>query len=366
MLLVGLAQKAREYGIGPDVVVQLIPFLIPEALMFAIPATSLFSVCVVFGRMAADNEVTALESLGLSKSMVIVPALVMSFGLSLFAVWLNDVAYAWSHFGIENVVMQSADRIVYSVLQQEGSYNSDQFSIEVSRVEGRTLYQPVVTVNSGDNIRMSAARGSLTVDPDRHSLQFRMDQGAIDSDSNFRLVDGENSLYEIPLRSPAEMAEATTSPSNLYLSQISGAIHAQEVRLAELETQVEMDAVAQLLAGDFVGLTHAGWEEQDQKLDQARYRLARLKVVPHRRWANGFSCLAFAIIGLPVALRLRTGNYATTFGACFVPILLLYYPLFMFGLSGAKASTLPAWSVWLGNVACILIGVVLLKRELSK
>ena len=177
MLFVGLAQKAREFGIGPDIVVQLVPFLVPEALMFAIPATSLFSVCVVFGRMASDNEVTALESLGLSKSMVIMPALLMAFALSLFAVWLNDVAYAWSHFGIERVVLQSTDRIVYSVLQQEGSFKDDQYSIEVSRVEGRTLIQPVVTINSGDGISLTAARGSLKVDPESHSLQFRMDQG---------------------------------------------------------------------------------------------------------------------------------------------------------------------------------------------
>ena len=366
MLLVGLAQKAREYGIGPDVVVQLVPFLIPEALMFAIPATSLFSVCVVFGRMAADNEVTALESLGLSKSMVILPALLMSLGLSLGAVWLNDVAYAWSHFGIERVVLNSTDRIVYSVLQQEGSFKSDQFSIEVSRVEGRTLYHPVVTVNSSaDNIRMSAAKGSLTVDPKRNSLQFQMDHGSIDSDSNFRLVDGEKSLIEIPLSPPSEMASATISPSNLYLSQISGAIRDQEIRHAKLESQTKLEAAALWITGDFVGLSHEGWAERTKALEDSRYRLARLRVVPHRRWANGFSCLAFAIIGVPVALRLKTGNYATTFGACFVPILLLYYPLFMFGLNGAKTSVLPAWSVWLGNIACMAIGAVLLRRELK-
>ena len=365
MLFVGLAQKAREFGIGPDIVVQLVPFLVPEALMFAIPATSLFSVCVVFGRMASDNEVTALESLGLSKSMVIMPALLMAFALSLFAVWLNDVAYAWSHFGIERVVLQSTDRIVYSVLQQEGSFKDDQYSIEVSRVEGRTLIQPVVTINSGDGISLTAARGSLKVDPESHSLQFRMDQGSIDNNSNFRLVDDDSSVINIPLRSPDELAKAT-SASNLYLSQISSEARKQEVTLAKLESQLTLEATAQLFGGDLVGISHGGWAARAKKLDDARYRMARLKVVPHRRWANGFSCLAFAIIGVPVALRLRTGNYATTFGACFVPILLLYYPLFMLGLTGAKMSTLPAWSVWLGNVACVAVGVVLLRSELKK
>ena len=366
MLLVGLAQKAREYGISPDIVMQLVPFLLPEALMFAIPATSLFSVCVVFGRMAADNEVTALESLGLSKSMIIVPALLMSFGLSLFAVWLNDVAYAWSPFGIERVVLESTDRIVYSVLQQEGSFKSDEFTMEVSGVEGRKLIHPVVTVNSGEQISISAASGSLIVDSENHSLIFEMDKPSVDGEQRFQFSAGDKMSYPIPLRSQDEISKTILNPSHLYLSQISNAIVSQKQELADLESRLTLQATAQLISGDFVGLSSSTWAERNKELKDARYRLARLKVVPHRRWANGFSCLAFAIIGIPVALRLRTGNYATTFGACFLPILLLYYPLFMFGLNGAKMSTLPAWSVWLGNVACVAVGVVLLRNELQK
>ena len=365
MLLVGVAQKAREYGIGPDIVVQLIPFLVPEALMFAIPATSLFSVCVVFGRMAADNEVTALESLGLSKSMIVMPALVMAFSLSLFAVWLNDIAYAECHSGIERVVLKSTDRIVYSVLQQEGSFKDDHFSIEVNGVQGRTLIQPVVTVNSGDSIRMAASRGSLKFNPKNHTLEFRMDQGSIDHDSNIRLVDDGSTTYEIPIHSPDELAKAK-SPSHLFLSQIKGAVVEQEREIRELEAQATLDSAAQWFGGDLVGVSNGGWRKRNKELKDARRRLAKLKVVKHRRWANGFSCLAFAIVGVPVALRLKTGNYATTFGACFVPILLLYYPLFMFGLSGAKTNTLPAWSVWLGNVACAAVGIALLRNELKK
>ena len=368
MLLVGLAQKAREHGIGPDIVVQLVPFLIPEALMFAIPATSLFSVCVVFGRMASDNEVTALESLGLSKAMVVMPALVMAFGLSLFAVWLNDIAYAWSHWGIERVVLQSTDKIVYSVLKQEGSFKSDQFSIEVDGVTGRRLIRPTVTFSGKNNktIHMTAASGKMAINLANQSLEFRMEQGKIASESGITFVDEESSPLEIPLGSPDKLARENASPSNLYLSQISSEISDQKIRLNELQEELALDATTQWLTGDFVGLTDTKWQPQTERLKDSKNRYNRLHVVPHRRWANGFSCLAFAIIGVPVALRLRTGNYATSFGACFVPILLLYYPLFMFGLNGAKMSTLPPYAAWMGNIACAIVGLVLLRRELTR
>jgi lipopolysaccharide export system permease protein len=318
--------------------------------------------------MAHDNEITAVESMGLPKSIVVGPAIVMAFMLSLFAVWLNDISYAWSHWGVERVVLESTDKIVYSVLQKEGSFKSDQFSIEVDGVQGHKLIQPTVIINSGNDssFTMTASSGSLVVNPERHSLQFTLDHGLIDNEGSFKLVDGEMSQYEIPLKSPDDLAKATGNPSHLYLSQINDEIEIQEIRLNALRADLAIDALGQWMTGDFVGLTHGQWERNAKEFEEQEYRYSRLHVVPHRRWANGFSCLAFALIGIPVAMRLKAGNYATTFGVCFLPILLLYYPLFMYGLNGAKMGTLPPYSAWLGNVACGLIGVVLLVRELRR
>ena len=369
MLFVGLAQKAQEHGIGPDVVAQLIPFIVPEALMFAIPATCLFSVCVVFGRMAAENEITAVETMGLPKSIVVAPAILLAFALSLSAVWLNDIAYAWSHWGVEQVVLESSDKIVYSVLKKEGSFQSDQFSIEVEGVDDRTLIQPTIIVNGSNDekaLRVTAASGTLSVNPERHSLQFKMDKGLIDNEGSFRLIDGEQSVYEVPLQSQEDMAKAYGNPAHLYLSQIGGEIQYQGHRLEDLRQDMAIDAATAWMMGDFVGLTSKDWERKTNQLADAKYRYGRLHVVPHRRWASGFSCLAFALIGIPVAMRLRAGNYATTFGVCFLPILFLYYPLFMFGLNGAKMGTLPPWSAWLGNIACAAVGIVLLIREFRR
>ena len=72
------------------------------------------------------------------------------------------------------------------------------------------------------------------------------------------------------------------------------------------------------------------------------------------------------MIGIPIALKMKTANYATTFGVCFLPILVVYYPLFMFGLNGAKVGDLPPYAAWIGNAACIAIGAFLLWREFKR
>ncbi len=368
MVIIGLAEEAAEHGLGPDIILRISPYVVPKALMFAMPATCLFSACVVFGRMAADNELIAVESLGLSKSVLVVPALVLAFLISLFAVWINDISFAWSYWGVERVVLESSDRIAYGVLQNEGGYSTDRFSIEVDGVENRRLIHPVITFRNskkGDT-RIVAHEAVLVSNPETHSLNFTVTKGLVDVDGETSMQFDDSATIEIPLKTPEEIAKSMDNPSHLYLSQIKRAIVVQETELEQLVCEDAMLCCSQLLCGDFVGLTNAGWTTRLQNEADSERRLNRLHVVPHRRWANGFSCLAFVIIGIPVAMRMKTSNYATTFGICFLPILFIYYPLFMLGLNGAKLGTMPPYAAWLGDAACISIGLLLLFREFRR
>ena len=367
MLVFFIADFARDGELTPDILIQLVPYIVPKALMFAMPATCLFSCCVVFGRLAADNELIAIQTMGLHKSVVIIPALAVAFLLSLFAVWVNDVSFAWSYWGIQKIILESSDQIVYGILKNEGSYRTDEFSIEVQGVEDRTLIRPIISANISNNetVRVVAHEAVLTTEPETHSLKFNMTRGSITQDGKMEM-NFDHLVRPIRLKSPKEVARATGNPSHLYLYQIGDEYERQKIELAQLKQDCAIRAASQTMTGDLYGLTNADWETRLEDLKDAKKRLIRLKVTPHRRWANGFSCFAFAIIGIPVALRLKTANYATTFGICFIPILLLYYPLFMVGLDGAKAGTLPPYAAWLGNLACVSIGAWMMFQEFRK
>ena len=57
-------------GIKQDVpfmvALQMLPFVVPETLRMTVPASLLFSVCSVYGRMASEQEWTAVKSLGIT------------------------------------------------------------------------------------------------------------------------------------------------------------------------------------------------------------------------------------------------------------------------------------------------------------
>ncbi len=65
-----------------------------------------------------------------------------------------------------------------------------------------------------------------------------------------------------------------------------------------------------------------------------------------------------------MAIRLRHSDALTSFFLCFAPILLVYYPLLLFGTDRAKAGVITPYAVWLANLILVAWGVWLLRRVL--
>jgi lipopolysaccharide export system permease protein len=116
-----------------------------------------------------------------------------------------------------------------------------------------------------------------------------------------------------------------------------------------------------MTSGDFTMLGEQAWAMHSLNRRNGRERLFRLQAEPWRRWANGFSCFCFCIVGVPLAVKLKKGDFLTTFFLCFVPILVFYYPLMAMGVDRAKSGDFPPYAVWLGNVIAIAIGLWLMR-----
>ena len=105
---------------GLKQILLLIPYILPDALRFAVPGTILFAACSVYGRMASSNEVVAIKAQGISPLAILWPTFAFAFLMSLVAVWLNDVAASgWGREGANRVVIESVVEIIYSRLAQQ-------------------------------------------------------------------------------------------------------------------------------------------------------------------------------------------------------------------------------------------------------
>lgn len=365
MLIVGVVQEAIRENLTPLTILQLLPFVLPNALCFAIPGTALFSTCMVLGRMSANNEVVAVKSMGISPMAIVWPVLVLAFVMSILTVYLNDLAVSWGRQGVYRVVLNSVEKTIYAVLNTQRSYQNGRVSIFVDRVDGDELIRPVVQIykeNQGGDFQFTAESARLSVNPEKGVLVFTVRNATAqveEDDYNLVYPDGD---LEIPLRDATRTENRDESPSNLPLRVMRREILEQRERNATENRKLAMQAAFQMLGGDFVSLTHPRWPSQLRDLGVGRERIFRLQTEPWRRWANGFSCLCFVLVGAPLAIYLRRSDFWSTFGLCFIPILLVYYPLLMYGVGRAKSGDLPPPIVWLGNAVLLLVGWLLVRQ----
>ena len=365
IIVIGVVREAVSQSLPPAQIVWLIPYILPDALRVAVPVTLLLATTTVYARMSGDNEVVAIKSLGISPMAILWPAIFLGCLLSLATVKLNDVAVSWGRNGAQRVVIEAVEEIAYSMLRTQRRYSCPTFAINVKRVEGRRLIRPTLSLRARGNtpaITITAEEAELRSDRAENLLKITLRNGTIDVEGQVTVRFPDVYEQEIPLRDASRAKSGSTNPSWLALRVIPEETARQRAEIEAYEEELAVRAAYEMLCGDFDALTSPEWQTRRDALANKRTRLYRLQTEPHRRWSAGFSCLFFVWVGAPLAIWLRNRAALTSFFLCFLPILIVYYPLMIYGVDGAKGGTIPPYAVWAGNVILLVWGAYLLRK----
>jgi lipopolysaccharide export system permease protein len=270
LMLAIVAQEAIRQGLGPEPIAKLIPYLLPEALRFAIPGTMLYATCMVYGRMSASGEITALRSLGISPRDCIRPTLVLALLISLAGVWLNDVAVSWGREGAHRVVLHSVEQIAYGMLRTQRSYTSSRLSINVKGVEGRKLIRPTVLFHSGPgqpDVLLTAQHAELTSNPRENTLSIFLTNGSIEVGDKARVTFPDTIERVISLHDAAQRGHRG-SPSDTSLREIPAALKSYRQQIETLEQSMAVQASFHLLRGEWEHLADEDYLAMQKELAQ--------------------------------------------------------------------------------------------------
>jgi lipopolysaccharide export system permease protein len=365
LIFIGLVGKEFvDKGVGLGPLLRMTPYLLPQAMQFAVPGTMLLATTHVYGRMASYNEFVALKSLGISPMVVVWPAFVLATVISFGAVLINDIAVSWGMMGVRRVFLSSIEEVTYRQLKMRHNVNIGRFNLTVRDVDGRRLIWPMLIFQSsegGKATTVSADEAELRLLLEENKLLVRFRNAEADL-KNIKATVPEEFEYPVPLDELSGGTAKNRSPSNYALAEIRGAVAEQEQLVARIDQSMTAQAAFGLLTGDFDSLSQPAWQPSEQQRQAAQFRLHRLHTEPWRRWANGFSCLCFVVVGVPVAVWMRFSEFIASFFICFLPILVVYYPLLAVSVDQAKDGALPPQSVWLGNILLALGGLWLLRR----
>ncbi len=227
------------------------------------------------------------------------------------------------------------------------------------------MIHPTVKLRSrtGGAIELTAREGSLRLDGETQTLLLHVVDSQVEGGEGFEGTWPGETEFRIPLGKAFRQRDlGQTSPSALSLLEIGPETIAQERRGRR--------AIGELAAHTGFSLLGARWGEiagpsgrnLENRIVSSDQRLSKLHTEPWRRWAQGFSCLCFVLVGAPLAIIARTADYWTTFGICFLPTMVLYYALFILGFEQSKSGAWPPYAVWLGNLVLIGIGISLIDR----
>ena len=362
MMIIGVVKEGADQHLPPAGLVRLIPYVLPNTLRWTIPATLLLATTTVYARMSAFNEVVAIKALGISPWAILRPAYVLAFLLSLMTVWMNDLEGSWGRHGTQRVVTEAFQEIVYNMLRTQKSFSSSRLAINVKRVEGRRLIRVNLAIEGRGktpSVRITAEEAEIHSDPANNVLRIVLRNGTINVPGRGSFQFPDEHEQDIPLsdRDPQALL-----PSWMPLRLIPDKIASQTKNIELYRQDMAVQAAVQLATGDFAGVTSSDWQRRDGTVRSMCDLLSRLYTEPYRRWSQGFSCLLFVWVGAPMAVRLRNGDLLTSFFLCFLPILVVYFPLLFCMVDGAKSGGLPPWSVWAGNFLLFLWGLWLLRR----
>ncbi len=340
MLFYYVADELRACCLGPRQSLALIPYLLPHVIRLASQGAGLFAACFIYGRMSANNELVALSKpLVFGPCAVLIPTLVLGLVFSLTAVWLYNIGEGWGRAGIYQVCVRNADEIVCEMLRRE-----------------RIRQFGKVTIAARDVSDGQLGRLLIWVDEERKSapLCVAAESGSVRLASNRLFVTLCNAIVEMEDRvkyvCPDEMAFELETPV------------LDDDRHVTLETVARQQRTVSDLAKQLKQVSIPGREDPVRapkltaQVTAARTKLRMMETRFHHKWANSFCCLAFISMGAPLAIRLRTADYLSTFFLCFLPFLLVYSPSMAFIKSLACAGAVPPQAVWLCNAVVGSIG----------
>ena len=339
VLVVGnIFRKLLPLLVNQDVPVEyiltFIAYVLPFSLIFTIPWGLLTAILLVFGRLSADNELTALRSNGVSIGRICVSLGVLAVACTAICLWLNVVVAPAAQQKMRSTILDLATRNPMALFGSDQVI--DQFpgrKIYIGRKEGNRLENIIVfEMNEyAMPMRVTHARtGILEADLENQRLLMHL------YDAHYQQRDEKDPYDLFRVRDGINMREGTLPISLEELYQ-------KEKRRTSRSAMSLEQLMEQLRSGNL--------NEQSASRTEIS-----------KRFSFPFSCIAFALVGVPLGITAQRRE--TSMG--FLLGLVIAFSYFLFIIVGdtlrSNPNVHPELLVWFPNFLFIGLGIWMFRR----
>lgn len=369
LLLAGVVGEAVRNGLSPVQILMIIPMLVPTTLPYTLPATTLFATCVIYGRLAHDNEILAIKAAGINVLRAAWPGVLLGVVVSLATLSMYYHLIPWTHFQLRTYFLNDIEEFLYAQLKRDNKLILPKvhYEMNVHRVEKRKLIDAQFmrrdpTGKSTYDIVARAREAEIRVDMAAKKIIIKMYHCWIVSEN------GDKSIVvyrEWPIDLPDEFINPkVTRPSQMTWQQMLRSWDQSVTKKRHVDKDIASHkAVMALGSAPSHFAEHLKHRCNEQK--QIDRHIREIKAEMNKRPALALGCLCFVLVGCPVGIWFNRSDYLSAFITCFLPIVLLYYPLMLCGINmGSSGKLSPFVAIWAANCFMIVIAIVLYRRLL--
>jgi lipopolysaccharide export system permease protein len=316
------------------IVIEFIFQVIPFSLMFSIPWGFLTAVLLVYGRLAADNELTSMRRAGLSLMRLSAPALFIAVILSGFSYWVNIEIAPKAKQAINEIVFRAASVNPKGLLKQGQAitkFDGQEIYID-ERAEGSDIIHGMhvyQTDNQSKQSAMHAAQADMTFDEDEKNICFQLHDVFFETTQN----NGKTicmRVDEMPLKFNVNQTPTRKKRANRFTNEeISEALNTPNF-FPDVRTRREFET-------EFT-----------------------------KRASFSLACVVFALLGVPLAINTRRRDTSIGFAMGIMIAALYFLALILTEFSRSQAGILPYILLWLPNIIGTIIAVQLHRKALYR
>lgn len=363
-----LADLLVRKGVPVKIVGEIMVLSLPFVISISVPLAVLIGGVITFGRMAQDNEITAIRAAGIPTWRVFVPALVFGTLLMPFMALFNGFVLPESQYRVRGLLTDIA-RKKPSLRIQERVFLDDfpGYMVYIGAIDERHSQISNVMIfeksqGKGTPAFITAPQGKIDYTPDDRYMILSLYNGEIHeltTNGNYRRLEFQQ--HTINILTDDELVRRSRdyrSDDELRLVPLLTMI--KENRKAAADLKKQLDSLTRLSSDNEV------WQfKRDEIKTRLRYKnaeLVRSLTELHKRLSLAFSALFFLMFGAPLGVVLRRGGVGTGFivGLIFFAI---YYVMLLGGENFAESGRVaPFLGMWLPNILLILPVTELIAR----
>lgn len=121
----GLLRPLTRQGLGLAEVVTVLANLMPAMSTYSLPVAALFATTLVYGRLAADNELTAMRAGGISHLSAAFPGLVLGLIVALLSMVMFFFVVPASIYNVERVIYSNVARLLATNIERNREFRLD-------------------------------------------------------------------------------------------------------------------------------------------------------------------------------------------------------------------------------------------------